>query len=874
MTELLTIPINEGTWDDVPGAALIPTNIHLDLLRAGRIPDPHVGMAEAEVQWVHEQPWIFRTTFKLPELESRTAHLVFEGLDTYAVVYIDDMEVLTSDNMFLTHRVDVTSFGPGQHSVRIEFDSAMKRGDALLEKHGKRVCWNGHYSRVYVRKAQYHYGWDWGPSLVTCGPWKPVYVEVFSARLKGVEAMAEVAKDLKSATVKVKADIEGTANGTKISVSVAGQTVDLVDGTGSVIINDPKLWWPRGFGEQAMYTVEFKLGDLHTVSKQIGLRRVELVQDALPEVPGNDVSGGSTFYFRINNTPIFCGGSNWIPGDSFQPRITREYLETWLHDLLSKRGNQLMVRIWGGGVYESEDFYEICDQSGIMVWQDVCTACADYPAHLDWFAKSISDELTQNLERLRWHPSLVIVAGNNEDYQVADEEVGYGPSDQSRWREEPFPSRWLYELRYPEIVRKVCNGSTGDLVASAGASSSGVLYWPGSPFGGVDATDRTVGDIHQWNIWGGIQAPYQRYADLGGRFVSEFGMLSHPAISTIKSGFLPASPAPGDFHPQSETVNFHTKAHSAEKRIIPYIHENYRILSSSFTELVYLTQLIQAEAMSYAYRGWRSKWGKRECSGVLVWQMNDVWPASSWAIVDCNRRPKLAFYSISRALKPVMLIARRYTTNPKPNSKVEALASHKTAKSGTAKLHSTPHIYPEIKSTLDLVLSSISPRDHEGLKVVVRYINILTGEAQEVHSATYTAAANATAAVLEKHPVPVAPPTVVHAVLTNSTGDVLASEYDWPAPLKHVHFPDDRGIVVMRTAQGVEVTAERPVKAVQFVEIDGERWGDGGVDVVPGEVVTIVVENWRGGEKEGEKVERVGSGGRRWRAYGDIGVED
>lgn len=371
--------------------------------------------------------------------------------------------------------------------------------------------------------------------------------------------------------------------------------------TTAISIDEPELWYPRQHGAQNMYTITFQLLTntggksetprstpiLHSVTKKLGLRRVELVRDALPET-SDPLAGGSTFYFRVNNIPVFCGGSNWIPADSFQPRITREKLKLWLDTLLASRGNQSMVRVWGGGVYESEDFYELCNEAGVMVWQDICTACGDYPAHLDWFNESIQTEVTQQLERLKWHPSLVIVAGSNEDYQVADEEVGYEPdAPEDTWRKEPFPSRFLYEKGYPEIVRSVCNGGRGELIGDAGGDGAGVLYWPGSPFGGIDSTDRTVGDLHQWNseflnpllsqaltrvniVWGGVQAPYQRYPDLGGRFISEFGMISLPALETVKNSFLsPESPAT-ELHPQSETVAHHVKAHSFEKRMVNF----------------------------------------------------------------------------------------------------------------------------------------------------------------------------------------------------------------------------------------------------------------------------------------------------------------
>lgn len=373
-------------------------------------------------------------------------------------------------------------------------------------------------------------------------------MQIYTDRIASVKAIQTLSPDLKSATISLEATIETHRTGaggvyflsafilspsgkeTRVSLAPEGQSTTGGDaGTyrSTTEIRNPELWYPRLHGAQNLYTVTFTLTTssvsstplpvspatppltyipspiLDTVTKRFGIRRVRLVQSALPTDPANPVSGGTSFYFEINNIPVFCGGSNWIPADSFLTRVTRAKLHTLLHTLLATRGNQAMVRVWGGGVYESEDFYDVCDEAGILVWQDVCLACGDYPAHLDGFVESISEEVTQNLGRLRWHPSLVIVAGNNEDYQVADEELGYEQGQpESEWRDSKFPGRWLYEKVFPDIVREVCNGGFGEGIGDSGevgGGSAGVVYWPGSPWGGEDSTDRTVGDIHQWN---------------------------------------------------------------------------------------------------------------------------------------------------------------------------------------------------------------------------------------------------------------------------------------------------------------------------------------------------------------------------------------
>lgn len=601
--KLVTTTIIDGRAEVSPSqtpSTTFPTNIHLDLLSAGEIPDPHLGFNERSVQWVHEKTWRYSATFSIkhftddstlsstfrrqgtPEdIGNRRVCLVFEGLDTFATVYVDGEKILESDNMFLSHRVDITDMinknnrkrleyraikastssrehterckDVGHHTLTIDFESALKRGDELMAQNGgERVTWNGHYSRVFVRKAQYHYvcldipppllersdthinqGWDWGPSLITCGPWKPIHLQIYTDRIASVTAVHCLSPDLKKATLHLSATLE-----TKSSTSDSGVyfvSASILSPSGKEIrlplfpnadsniykttaeIDNPELWYPHQHGPQNLYTVTFTLTTssvssggaapvspmLDTVIKRFGIRRVRVVQDPLQEAPDDPVSGGKTFYFEVNNIPIFIGGNNWIPADSFLPRVSREQLQKLLKTLMLERGNQNMVRVWGGGVYESEEFYKICDEAGILVWQDICLACGDYPANLDSFVTSISEEVKQNLERLRWHPSLVLVAGNNEDYQVADEELGYEQEQpENEWRGSKFPGRWLYEKIFPEIVREVCNGGFGEGIGDSGedgGGSAGVVYWPGSPWGGEDSTDRTIGDIHQWN---------------------------------------------------------------------------------------------------------------------------------------------------------------------------------------------------------------------------------------------------------------------------------------------------------------------------------------------------------------------------------------
>ncbi|KAF8243755.1 glycoside hydrolase [Wilcoxina mikolae CBS 423.85] len=865
---LQRLTIDSGSWLDVPLSAdssetttispvPIPTNIHLDLLRASIIRDPHVGTNERDIQWVHERTWRFSTEFylTLPSLSGHRAELVCEGLDTFATVLVNGKEVLRSENMFLQHKVDITKhvlFMGKQNVVTIVFESAVKRGEELMARHGKRVCWDGHYSRPHVRKAQYHYGWDLGPRLVTCGPWKPVFIEIYSARLSGVNAVSKIAPDLASAMVELRTKVDSVVamEGFMVTATVISPTGKDFNATLSpsggiytttISIPSPELWHPRIHGPQNLYTITYTLTNssdvVHTITKKLGLRRVELVQE---EIPADDLPGSTTFYLRINNIPLFAGGSNWIPADSFQPRITREQLQLQLD--LMVRGNQNMAKVWGGGVYESEDFYELCDEAGILVWQDICIACPDYPAHIDTFAESIVEEVSQQLSRLRWHPSLVIVSGSYTNYQIEDEEVGYQKdAPENTWRAEPFLSRWLYEEAFPKLVASFCNG--GD------TTESGAVYWPGTPLG-------ADGDIHLWNLYAGIQAPYQRIDDLGSRFINEFGIPSFPSLATTHH-LLDSSPP--DL--QSETIAHHTNPRFFEHSLNPHLRENFRRTPDSLSETIFLSQLVQSEAMAATFKEWREKWGdKRHCGGALAWQFNDVWPAVSCSITSfLDSQPKQAFYAISRSLAPITLLVRRIDLDvyPEPTSDEELDSSYPSRCKTPDFLER--YTSPPKKCGISVVLSNITPRDYAMAKVEIRYITLSTGVSSVVLSTDVSVAANENVSLWNSE-MP-EEPTLVYAVLLGPGGEVVAREVDWPFPGKLFGVNEgfrelgmgDEALRVEWQDGGVQITAERAVKAVWFEERIGERWGDNGVDLVPGETLGIRVDGLEGGE-DGRRV--------------------
>lgn len=620
--------------------------VHLDLLRNGRIPDPFFGLNEADVQWIGETDWLYEMTFRLSADQLTQPHLdlCFEGLDTFAEVYVNGAHVLSGQNMFVPQRVAIKAHvREGENRIAVRFESALRRGKALEARYGVRALWNGDSSRLYVRKAQYHYGWDWGPTLLTAGIWRPVYVEAYKARIAEWHIQPTLSDDLSHAELSVSVQTEGAAEAIRLtlydpsgaqveSVQIA---LDKASARYTFTLRAPQLWYPRGYGQQARYHVVAELiGVTETVldrrDMRIGIRRVRLIQAPFAD------QDGTSFYFEINNVPIFCGGANWIPADSFTPRLNATRYHEWLR--LAADANMLMLRVWGGGIYEDEAFYELCDELGLLIWQDFMFACGIYPAHPEFLA-NVRAEASAQIKRLRHYACIVLWCGSNEDYQVAESIGVYDPDFQGDFTQSAFPAREIYERLLPQLCA---------------ALDPTRPYWQGSAYGGKSVFDQTVGDRHTWEIWHGEMADYQDYSRYGGRFISEFGMQALPILPTIE-----AFTAPEDRTPQSATLRYHNKGGQGEMRLNHYVTRNVGEVAQTLTDYIYQTQLVQAEAVAAAFEGWRIGWrdeGKRYIGGALVWQLNDCYPVISWALVDYFLRPKPAYYRAKRALAPLALI--------------------------------------------------------------------------------------------------------------------------------------------------------------------------------------------------------------------------
>ena len=763
--------------------ASVPGTAHGALLAAGRIPDPFYGRNEAEVRWVAERRWVWRLVFDAGEFAARE-DLVFEGLDTYCSVWLNGERLLSSDNMFVPHRVPVRErLKPGQNELLLCFEPPLAQARAVEAVHGKRALWNGDSARLHARKAQYHFGWDWGPELLTSGPWRAVRRHSWSARIADVVCRTNVDVAARRATLQVAAEVQGAGAGLRCVVdlldpegrNVASRDLPAGQAQATLEVTDAQLWWPRDLGEQPLYTLRVQLRSGDTVvaedCRRIGLRTLRLVQAPV------EGEAGSSFHFEVNGQDVFAGGANWIPDDNLLERITpARYRERVAQ---AAAANMNMLRIWGGGVYEHEAFYEACDELGLLVWQDFMFACGLYPAN-EAFVASVRAEAEAAVKRLRHHACLALWCGNNEDYMLAESVGLAGPGVPA----DRFEARVIYE----QLLPAVCAALDPDRP-----------YWPGSPFTpgeGAKSSDATVGDRHSWEVWHQQMLPYQRYGDVQARFVSEFGMQSHPSLAVLES-VLP----PDERFPESRTMQWHNKAGSAagpdgHRRLSVYQADNLRA-ASTLAGHVYATQFVQAEAMRVAYQDFRRRWlrpGARAVGGALVWQLNDCWPVTSWALIDSAGTVKPAWHAVRRALSPVAVAVR-----------LEA---------GAARLA----VMNSGRAARDLTLA---------LRVFSLDGRLLVEQRTEVQ-------APSSGTVESTQPLPELTEPVVAELRALEAGraDDVARDCAWTEPFRFYRL-DGAHVRIAADGAALRIVADRPVKGL-WLSAPGLALEDNFVDLMPG----------------------------------------
>jgi beta-mannosidase len=636
--------------------AAVPGTVHTDLLANERIQDPFYRTNEKDLQWIDKSDWIYQTTFDLPAAIASKEHieLDFKGLDTYADVYLNDKLLFKADNFFIKWVKDIKELlrEKGNH-LKIYFHSPTKIGLAALKKQGFPLPSPNDQSEIgamgedkvgiFMRKPGYHFGWDWGPRLVTSGIWQPVIlkawntarvIDVFYEQQKVNAAKAEILTH-----VQIQAAVAGEM---EISVETAGRqvvkkVVEVKVGDNNFILpfslTKPELWWPHNLGNPSLYNFELILakGDLVLDSslQKIGLRDVQIIRK--PD------SAGSSFYVQINGVPVFCKGANYIPQDVFIPRVNGEKYESLLKSALA--ANMNMLRVWGGGFYEKDIFYNLCDEYGIMVWQDFMFACSMFPADAS-FTENVKKEAIYNVKRLRNHASIMLWCGNNEIDQA--------------WGNYQEKAGWGWKQRYTEVqqaelwttYQKIFNDILPNAVKSENPKA---FYWTSSPYNKkyIHASDTTKnGDMHYWGVWHG-EHDFEAFNDHVGRFMSEYGFQSFPEFGTVKKFTKPE-----DWKIESEVMMAHQRAPIGNMRIKSYL-EKYYHFPSSFKHQLYLGQVLQAEGMKVGVEAHRRAMPFN--MGSLYWQINDCWPVASWSGMDYEQNWKGLHYFVKKAFENVLI---------------------------------------------------------------------------------------------------------------------------------------------------------------------------------------------------------------------------
>jgi beta-mannosidase len=628
--------------------AEVPGGVHTDLLAAGYIPDPFLSDNEKRVQWVAESGWEYQTSFTCSSelLAEERVFLVCDGLDTLATVSLNGRTLGQADNMFRQYRWEITPIlrrrdaegKPLPNELLVAFASPVKYIAGKQEIRPLPGVPQAIPGGPYLRKAPCQFGWDWGPQLPTIGIWKDIRLEGFStARLAevhlrqdhtagkvAVEAQVEVERwgDRPLAVVMRITAPDGAVTEKDAAVSMKGKTPVKVE------IPHPELWWPNGYGAQSLYQVEVSLHPeastatppLDRRTFQIGLRTLELRQD-----PDN---WGRSFIFVVNGVPVFAKGSNWIPADSFPTRITDEHLEGLIRSAVETHQN--MLRIWGGGFYEDERFYDLCDRYGILVWQEFIFSCSVYPLDNPEFLENVRVEAIQNIHRLRNRASLALWCGNNEmEWEWA----------RGDWKRPGLQDlKQAYDRFFHHTLRQWCLAEDPDHP-----------YWPSSPssdtpFEGPNG--QRQGDTHYWNVWHGRQ-PFSAYRAQYPRFMSEFGFQALPPLATIRT-----YADEQDWNMTSYIMEHHQKNASGNGLMIAQMADNFR-LPKDFPSLVYLSLVLQSEGIRYGVEHWR-----RQCervAGILYWQLNDCWPVASWSSLDYFGRWKALHYAARRFYAPLLL---------------------------------------------------------------------------------------------------------------------------------------------------------------------------------------------------------------------------
>lgn len=632
------------TWH----SAHVPGSVYADLMADGTMPDPFWRENELDAFERMKKDYVYQRTFTVSEAQLAHAHveLVCEGLDTLAHVSLNGREIAFADNMHITWVWDVKEqLHAGENTLEIRFDSPILY---CAKKAEEAPGWDSSDATPgfrHLRKAHCMFGWDWGPRLPDAGIWRPIFLRTWdTARLEN--ALMLQAHHDGVVDVTIRPEIAGESAWSAEITAPDGEVLTLPETMAAeqvIAIQNPQLWWPNGLGKQPLYRVTVRLATGDTRMWRIGLRTMTVSREK--------DEWGEEFCHVVNGMKVFAMGADYIPEDNILARVTPERTRRLLEDC--KAANFNAIRVWGGGYYPDDAFYDICDELGLLVWQDLMYACAFYDLTPD-FERSIRVETHQNVARLRHHASLALICGNNEM------EMFMAGANSALINHRT----WEFVPTYPHHITDYVKMFEYILPAIVKETAPQTYWWPASPSSGgnFDApNDENRGDNHYWDVWHG-EKPFTEYRKFFFRYASEFGFQSFPCLKSVKQFTLP-----DDRNIFSRVMERHQRNQAANGKILSYLSQTFRY-PNSFDDLLYASQLMQAEAIRYGVEHWRRNRGR--CMGAIIWQLNDIWPVASWASIDYYGRWKALHYAAKRFFAPVMISAEEegeLSQNPKIN---------------------------------------------------------------------------------------------------------------------------------------------------------------------------------------------------------------